>query len=409
VRQETNGARPGGVVMGSQQERPVPQMAPLPLADLGARTRILLGIADLGFHQEVLDYLGRDPRVEVAAAVSDPARVLGALVATEPDLVLACPVVARELRHPAGGGVRFPITIVAEQLTVPVLRDAVAVGAGSVFAWPEERERLAEAVAEAAGRSATPGRRGRVIAVTGARGGAGATFVATQLAATYADRGASCVLVDLDLEFAGLSAALGVGWGDPVRTVADLVPVAGELSPEHVRDAVLAHPRGFGILLAPRPDVAGASSEVTPGLCAASVALLAGDVDVIVLHLPRAIDPLTRAAIRMADQTLVVTTLDLFSLYGARRTVAAFGLDLMAGRGRVVVNEPVRSSLGLAEVERVLGVRPFAAIRLDPGVRRAQERCQLLPTGHRRAGRDVRRLADALYAEAIAATDGAVR
>jgi Flp pilus assembly CpaE family ATPase len=385
----------------------MPEMAPLPPARRSTRSRVLLGIADLGFHQEVLDYLGRDPRVEVAAAISEPARVVAAMAATDPDLVLACPIIARELRH-AAAELRYPITVVAEQLTVPVLREAVAVGAGSVFAWPEERERLAEAVAEAAGRSAAPGHRGRVIAVTGARGGAGATFVATHLAAAYADRGASCVLVDLDLEFAGLSAALGVGWSDPVRTLSDLVPVAAELGPEHVRDAVLAHPRGFGILLAPRAEPDGPSAEVTPGLCVASVALLAGDVDVIILHLPRTVDALTRAAIRMADQTLVVTTLDLFSLYGARRTVAAFGLDLAGGRGSVVVNEPGRSSLGIGEVERVLGARPFAAIHSDPSVRRAQERCQLLPAGHRRAGRDVRRLAESLHADAMLA-EGAAR
>ena len=73
-------------------------------------------------------------------------------------------------------------------------------GAAGVFAWPGERAELVEAIGSAfhAGAADSMGR-GPAIAVCGARGGAGATFMATNLAAVFAGRGLRVTLVDLDI------------------------------------------------------------------------------------------------------------------------------------------------------------------------------------------------------------------
>jgi Flp pilus assembly CpaE family ATPase len=103
-------------------------------------------------------------------------------------------------------------------------------------------------------------------------------------------------------------------------------------------------------------------------------------------------DAATRAAFELADAVLLVTALDLLSLYGARRLMQRLG-PLGSERLHVVVNRAARSGIGVGDVDRVLGRSPVGRIRLDPGVPRAQERGELLRPGSGRAARDVDRLA----------------
>jgi Flp pilus assembly CpaE family ATPase len=101
----------------------------------------------------------------------------------------------------------------------------------------------------------------------------------------------------------------------------------------------------------------------------------------------------------------LVTTLDLFSLYGARRLLSAVD-GPRRGRSRVVINGTGRPELGRGDVERLLGVRPVAAIRFDAAVKRAQARGQLLHPKSRRAGRDVAKLAALLARDDRVAGNG---
>jgi pilus assembly protein CpaE len=358
----------------------------------GSATRVLIGINDLALQDEVLDFLERDPRFEVVGAAGRLDSLLRLASSHEADATVACPNVARDIRHPAASG-RLPgLLMVAEELTVPVLREAIDAGASGVFAWPDERDELARSIMAARRpNDEMPLDRGHVVAILGSRGGAGTTFVATHLAAALAARRRRCVVVDLDVTYADVTVALGIRSPDQVRTMADLVPVADELSPEHVQDALVRHEAGFDVLLAP-PDPEE-STDVSPGLYRAAIALLAGNHDDVILHAPRALDDVTRAGIAMADEVLLIVTPDLFSLYGARRAVASLGLGSAPGRCRVVMNPAGRAALGAREVERVLGLVPLAGVRYDPAVARAQDRGELLSPRSRRAGKDVRALA----------------
>jgi pilus assembly protein CpaE len=368
-----------------------------------ARARILIGIADLGFHQEVLDFLERHPRVEVAGTAVDPERLQDLLSGRGIDAAVVCPDLLRALRpdiaRPSEPDRRedaqaeAELVLLAQEMTVPVLREAIDLGVDAALAWPDERIELShvlERYREAHQDTGPP--RGRVIAVMGARGGVGTTFVATHLAATLADRGRRTVVVDLDTQSADVSVALGVLADGQAKTIADLAPVAEELSPEHVSEALWRHPRGFSALLAPQE----AGAVVPGGVYAASIALLAAEFDAVLLHVPRPSDQLTRAGIALSHDVLLVTTLDLFSLHGARRLLTSAGLDQSPGRCRVVVNKVARSEITCADVQRVLGIAPFARIRLDSSVKRVQDRGQLLASRARRAGKGVRRLTDLL-------------
>ena len=369
------------------------------VASRPAATRVAIAIHDLPFHQEVLDHLDRDARIEVVASEVDPSfeRVAELSVpgGAEADAVVVCPAFIGSADGWAAPTAR--VLVVAQEMTVPVLRAAIAAGAHGVYRWPEEREDLARAARAARAarvEARTPaGRRARVVAVVGARGGAGATFVATHLAAAFADRGLRAVLVDLDLACGDVAAALGIG-GEDASSILDLVPVADELSPDHLDRALIRHPRGFAALLAPPRAIE--PGALAPGVARGILALLAGAADVLVAHLPRALDAGARAALDLADEVLLVSGLDLFSLYGARRTAGTLRRGDRPADLRVVLNAPDGRGLGPRDVERILGVRPLATIRFDGRVAPAQDRGELLPPRSRRSMVDIRRIAAGL-------------
>lgn len=375
------------------------------LVTLGPRTNVVIGIGDLGLHQEVLDFLERDPRVDVIGATAEPESLAGRIQETPGSTAVVCGDLLGRLARtlPAGP---HPLFVVTQEMTVPILRDAVEAGARGVFAWPSEREDLGREVRRA--RMQAPGRpstRGRVIAVFGARGGVGATFLSTHLAAALADRGLPTALVDLDVTFADVTAALGIEPGTEARTIGDLVPVIDELSPDHVEQVLVRHERGFAVLLGPSSD---AANEVPAGLFSACVALLAGAYREVVLHIPRSIDTVARAGIEIADERFLVVALDLLSLYGARRAIGALGLHKGGRSPRVLVNRAKRGEVVLGDVERVLGLRPDATVRFDPAVPRVQNRGELLRAKSGRAWKDVARLAARLAeAETASREEGA--
>ena len=93
-----------------------------------------------------------------------------------------------------------------------------------------------------------------IVLVLGAAGGCGASTVACGLALASARAGRAPCLLELDLERGDLAGELGVA---SERGLADLVAVAGELAPEHVRQAAFPHASGMAVVFAPGRPGAG--------------------------------------------------------------------------------------------------------------------------------------------------------
>jgi pilus assembly protein CpaE len=275
--------------------------------------------------------------------------------------------------------------------SVGTLRRAIRSGASGFFLWPAEREGLIEAAARVRpplGQVAE--RKARVIAVYGARGGVGATFVATHLAAALARRERRCLLVDLDVVFADASAALGVPEDEPSRTIGDLVPLGDEVSPRHVEEVLWRHPSGFDVVLAPGDGLA--TLGVHGSHVRATVAAARQLCDLVIAHVPRSLDEVARTGLELADRVVIVLGLDVASFRDAKRVIDIAGLD---DRTAFVVNRARRSEITASDVERVFGVPALAVIPADRGAASARERGRLLPL-RGRVGRSIDRLARGL-------------
>ncbi len=346
--------------------------------------RVVLALETPQVAEEVLHFLDRTGRARVVATAEDGRQLAEAVRQTEPDVVVAEPMLA------IAGIEGATLLALASRESVASLRAAVRAGARGFYVWPAEREQLLEGVAGAGGsRRAALTRRASVIAVHASRGGAGCTFVATHLAQAFDRQGASCVLIDLDLAFGDLTHALGAG--DDARSIADLVPVRDEIAWEHVEGVAWR-----GAVLAPPVDTL---PSVSAPLVRAVVETAASQVDVVLLHLPRVLDDTSRWALGQADSIVEVLSLDVLSFRAAAREVEMSAPLGVEDRFAFVVNRAARSEITPADVRRVFGKDALAVIPFDAGVTRAQDHGRLLaPRG--RVGRTFARMAAALWTPA---------
>jgi pilus assembly protein CpaE len=351
---------------------------------------VVLGMEDAALQEEILHFLERLPRVRVVAAAEDAVELARHVRDRHPDAAVISPSLAE--RSNVDGAA---LLVVDGTESTSALRAALRAGARGFYLWPEEREALARETERAARPRREPVTPGRVIAVFAPRGGAGTTFVATNLAAACADRGVDTVLADLDPFYADVTVALGVEQ-DGAPTLAELAPVADELTEEHLERILHRHPRGFRVLLAPHQPM---QDGLDPRVVSAALAALRAEHGIVVAHLPRTLDEATRAALAESDLALIVVTLDVLGLRDARRALQVLRDLGMDGRCRLVLNRVGRGEIVPADAEGVLGLGATAVIREDRAVRKAQDRGELVAGRSTPAGRRVAALARRLLEE----------
>jgi pilus assembly protein CpaE len=344
--------------------------------------RVVLAMEQHDVAEEVMHFLDRSGRARVVATAADDRQLIEAVRQLDPDAVLAQPSLVTN-----GVVAKHAFLAIDTRESVASLRAAIDAGARGFFVWPADRQALSEATAATLAVAGPLDRRATVVAVHGSRGGVGATFIATHLARAFARRGRASLLVDVDPLFGEVGAALGAP--DDAHTVADLVPLIGELAPAHLEEALWNHPEGFRVLLAPPRN--GSETLSATGVRAV-VDVGASVADVVVLHLARALDAPTLEAIESSDRLVEVLSLDVLSFRAAKRALdllEPLGLD---GRVVFVVNRATRGEITSRDVTRVFGSEPMVVVSAHRSVPRAQDHGRLVPP-RGRTGRAFDRLA----------------
>ncbi|MFF4194229.1 septum site-determining protein Ssd [Nonomuraea sp. NPDC001831] len=181
-------------------------------------------------------------------------------------------------------------------------RKCVAVGAQGVVRLPGDERHLVERLADA---MEPEPRSGAVTCVVGGHGGAGASVVAACLALRASGDRLRTLLVDADPLGGGIDALLGheeaagARWGD-------LVAREGRISSTALR-AALPSFGDLAVLSFHRGAVAAIPSQAMRSVLEAG----RRGFDLIVVDLPRHLDPAAVEALTRATTTLTVTTADL--------------------------------------------------------------------------------------------------
>jgi len=210
---------------------------------------------------------------------------------------------------------------------------------------------------------------GRLIGVIGGSGGAGATTLACALA-QVAGRDGGSVVVDLDHLGPGADAVLGIDAGLGVRWDG-LIQTVGRVSARSLREALPKRQR-TGVL------TFGPTTVTAPPPFAARQALDAAQRGhrVVVVDLPRRVDPLVEEVVPRCDLLVVVVRPSVVGVASAQRLVSR--LDA-ASLGVVVRGQGIPPG----DVGRILGQRILASMPDQRGVGEAID----LGAGPVRSGR----------------------
>jgi secretion/DNA translocation related CpaE-like protein len=248
------------------------------------------------------------------------------------------------------------VVVTGAEPTAASWQAAVAIGAQRVLALPADGNELVAELAEAADAVRDGGRRGEAIAVIGARGGAGASLLATALAQSAGD----ALLVDLDAWGGGIDLLAGTENAAGLRWC-DLTAQSGRLTWPALREA-LPRQRGVSVLSGARRG--SEAYEVEAGTVDAVVDAGRRGGITVVCDLPRTwVDPV-ETALSAADLVVVVSPCDVRSCAAG----AAIAPRLRAANPNVglVVRGPAPGGLRAAEVAEIIGLPLLAALRAEP-------------------------------------------
>ncbi|MET9957660.1 AAA family ATPase [Streptomyces sp. NPDC006326] len=302
-------------------------------------TRILPAAGDPDAARTLSTLLGRIPGAEPAAPVPDSASLLDTLARLAADSIDELPEVV--LLHERIGPVpaldlirevalRFPavgVVLVSSDAGPALFSAAMDAGARGLAGLPLAYEELAARVQSAAqwsvgvrrhlGRGPEPftGPGGRLVTVSGAKGGVGTTFTAVQFALAATAAGRRTALVDMDLQAGDVGSYLDVQFR---RSIADLAGIQ-DISPRVLQDAVYDDRTGLALLLAPADGERG--EEVDDRAARHIVTALRSRYELVVVDCGTQVTGANAAAVEMADVAVLVTTPDVVAVRAAKRMV----------------------------------------------------------------------------------------
>ena len=301
--------------------------------------------------------------IEIIAVVSRERVLGGPLPACDVLLVADAPGMSAAgwAEDAARASPGVAIVLLAEDTGVDTYRAALRVGACAIAPLPVSPAGLGSAVTDAlrarggpaASRPATPG---RVVAVAGARGGAGASVVSLALAAAW-----NALIADLAGSRAGLAFALGLSHD---RSLAELAQ-AGEALAAGIETVALE--LSPGLRLVPGPPDPDVLSAVAPGWGLELVRELRAREPVSVLDVGRGGQGPAREALVAADRVLVVVTPVRVALEAARSLVLDAARWGASAAPELVVNRwSRRADVGLRAISRTVDAPIAAVVRDDP-------------------------------------------
>jgi secretion/DNA translocation related CpaE-like protein len=240
-------------------------------------------------------------------------------------------------------------------------RCAVAVGAEHVVELPDAEAWLVGALADAVESPTVPG---RVLAVLGGRGGAGASVFAVAVAVAVVESGRHALLVDCDGLGGGLDLAVGAEGTDGLRWPG--LTLGGGRVPAAALHAALPTPRlghhgGLTVLSCDR-DGPGPDGTAVHTICGAG--RRAGET--VVCDVPRYPCEPGTAALETADLAVLVVPAEVRACAAAATVIARvrrYGVAL-----QLVVRGPAPGGLTPGDVSRALDLPLLAAMRPQPGL-----------------------------------------
>ncbi|AXH97948.1 MinD/ParA family protein [Ornithinimicrobium avium] len=193
---------------------------------------------------------------------------------------------------------------------------------------------------------------GRVITIASPKGGVGKTTLATNVAVGLAAQAPkSTVLVDLDIQFGDVAAALDL---DPTYTLGDIVVGPGLTDPIALKTLLAQHPSGLQVVCGVHSPAE--ADVITPQHIDALLRLLKKEFRYVVIDTAPGMSEQTLAAIDHATDLVLVTSLDVPGVRGLRKELQLLDdIELQPATRHIVINfEDATGGLTVKDVEAAI-------------------------------------------------------
>lgn len=263
------------------------------------------------------------------------------------------------------------VIVIGDRNDARLCRSLLAAGADDYLVAPVREEDLTDAIESVLAMDSNmvartqpdkPSDRARIIAVTGARGGVGATTVAVNLAWLLAhEQSRRVAIVDLDLGYGTVALSLDLEAG---RGLEEALANPERIDGLFLDRAMVKSSDRLAVLGGGETDTADIYDAT--GL-RALLEQLSGQVDDIIIDLPRQGRVLRDAGLAVADRSLIVSDLTIAGLRDSVRLVR-MAADRGAGSVDVVVNRQGarrRGEMPLKTFVKGIGREPVACLAED--------------------------------------------
>jgi pilus assembly protein CpaE len=312
-----------------------------------------------GSVQEVKEALAQSGRARVLADCRDADQTLADVIRLRPSaVVLVLDSESPEARLSlikklVASNAGTTIITAARDASPALILGSMRAGAQEFLQIPiiaDEFQTVLARVAELrSARENSPDKRARIVATFSGKGGAGVSFFGTNLAAAM---NLSTVLVDLNLQAGDAGSLLGL---DPKYSLADFARNRSRLDDSLIASLITTYSTQLSLVAAPiEPHEA---EEIRPEDISEILHMLGHKFECIVLDLPHTFDPVTIAALDLADDILLVLTLDIPGIRNTKRALKVFDhLGYPREKVRIVVNRWSKNiDVELHKVEGHLG------------------------------------------------------
>ena len=262
------------------------------------------------------------------------------------------------------------VFLVSQNSDPALLLQAMRTGVNEFFSQPIKRDEVLEALARlkerrAKSKGSEPVRLGKLIEVIGSKGGVGTTTIATNLAASLAEKEnvQSVALVDMKLLFGDVPLFLQIKpsyhWGEITKDISRLDPtfLMNVLS----RDSC-------GVYVLPSPVTLNDHKPVSPEIIENLLGLMQKMFDFVVIDGGQSLDATSLRILKMSNTVLLVSTLSLPCLSNTTKLLKSFHLLGYPSRERirVIINRYLtKSEISLKDAEAGIDKKIFWTIPND--------------------------------------------
>jgi pilus assembly protein CpaE len=289
---------------------------------------------------ELRDSLALNGRARLLAICDRPDQMLSDVIRLRPSAALV--VLEAETAEREFALIKKLVTASPGTTVITAARDAspalilgsMRSGAREFLQLPiiaEELKTVLDRTAEFSATVENKSKNARLVAVFSGKGGTGVSFFATNLAAAMS---VPTLLIDLNLQAGDAGSFLGL---DVKYSLSDFVSNRARLDDSLITTFITPHSGNLALLAAPLET--HEAEDIKPEDVTEVLHLLGQRYECIVLDLPHTFDPVTISALDLADDILLLLTLDIPGIRSTKRALKVFDrLGYPRSKVHVVVN-----------------------------------------------------------------------